>query len=234
MVSKLRAEYFEALGFEDPCLAEPNTGQREFVEKALARAYELRSFEIEHYWKRATYFWGYQVAIFAALGLVAKSESKIDLLELVIVLLSGLGVLTALANALSARGSKFWQQNWEKHIDMLEDTVDGRLHKTVWAKNGRGSYSVSKVNQTLSWIFFVFWILVFATVSCISVAPHLPLVWPLIPLCAFMIGLIALVLVGAIVLCCQRSDFGEMKKNLSSRSEDGWSFVKRSAPRSKD
>ena len=47
------------------------------------------------------------------------------------VTLGGLGLLTAIANVLSARGSRFWQENWEKHIDMLEDEFEGRLYKTV-------------------------------------------------------------------------------------------------------
>jgi hypothetical protein len=49
----------------------------------------------------------------------------------VIIPLVGLGILTALANALAARGSRFWQNNWEKHIDMLEDKIEGQLYKTV-------------------------------------------------------------------------------------------------------
>ena len=36
---------------------------------ALNRAHEIRKFEIELYWKRATYFWLLQAAVFTALGL---------------------------------------------------------------------------------------------------------------------------------------------------------------------
>ena len=80
-------------------------------EAALKRAHELRSFEIEHYWKRATYFWAFQVAIFAAFGLIKPNDTFSEWGP-VPLLLSGLGVLTAVANMLSARGSKFWQANW--------------------------------------------------------------------------------------------------------------------------
>jgi hypothetical protein len=45
----------------------------------------------------------------------------------VTVALAGLGILTALVNTLSICGSKFWQKNWERHIEKLEDEQEGRL-----------------------------------------------------------------------------------------------------------
>ncbi|PSJ55947.1 hypothetical protein C7I85_25910 [Mesorhizobium soli] len=35
---------------------------------ALERAHEIRKFEIELYWKRATYFWILHGAVFTAIG----------------------------------------------------------------------------------------------------------------------------------------------------------------------
>ena len=127
------------------------------VRAALSRAYELRTFEIEHYWKRATYFWGFQIAIFAAFGLLWKQPAANDWSPITVAL-AGLGILTGVANALSARGSRFWQENWEHHIDMLEDTIEGRLYKTVWLDNGTISFSVSRINLYLSYYFVAFWI----------------------------------------------------------------------------
>ena len=57
-------EYFRTLGFTSD-----NTSKRE---TALNRAYKLRTFEIERDWKRADYFWGFQIVIFAAFGLLGK------------------------------------------------------------------------------------------------------------------------------------------------------------------
>jgi DUF2934 family protein len=119
-----RTRYLGTLGFYDGSEA---TAKR--LAAALKRAYRIRNFEIEHYWKRATYFWAFQVAIFAAFGLLWKQTAA---WSPVTVLLAGLGILTAVANSLSARGSRFWQENWESHIDMLEDEIEGRLYKTVW------------------------------------------------------------------------------------------------------
>jgi Protein of unknown function (DUF2934) len=131
----------------------------QMLKSALARANKNRDFEIEHYWKRATYFWAFQVAIFAAFGFLWRaSESSLSEWGPIIVGLAGLGILTAIASALSARGSRFWQNNWEKHIEVLEDFTEGRLYKTVWLTQGKVSFSVSRINQYLSYYFSVFWI----------------------------------------------------------------------------
>jgi len=123
-VSELRNRYFRTLGLG---LGAETAKLRQ---TALTRACERRDFEIEHYWKRATYFWAFQVAIFAAFGFLwGKSDSERVRSPFYLL---GLGILTAFTNTLSAFGSRFWQENWEKHIDMLEDEFEGRLYKTVW------------------------------------------------------------------------------------------------------
>lgn len=62
------------------------------------------------------------------------------------------------------RGSKVWQENWEKHIGFLEDYLNGPLFKTIVKPNLHFSYlnssypySVSKVNQMLSLFVTIFW-----------------------------------------------------------------------------
>lgn len=169
--SARRDRYFRTLGLPDR--------RGTSAKAALARAYKLRDFEIEHYWKRATYFWAFQVAIFAAFGLLWKETgTQPDQVTLawspITVALAALGILTALANALSARGSRFWQNNWEKHIDMLEDEIEGRLYKTVWLSEGKVSFSVSRVNQYLSDSFVVFWASIAFYVSCSFVVSSRP------------------------------------------------------------
>lgn len=153
-MTELRDRYLKTLGFEPDVPGEK-------LRPTLNRAYQQRSFEIEHYWKRATYFWGFEVAIFAAFGLLLSKDAH-PFLDPLTVLLTALGLLTALAHSLSTRGSKFWQENWENHIDMLEDNVEGRLYKTVWLQKGNVSYSVSGVNVALTDYFAVFWF--FATI----------------------------------------------------------------------
>ncbi len=153
-MTDLRRRYFETLALPNYPPAKPPPPS---LVNVLDRAHELRKFEIEHYWKRAQYFWGFQVAIFAAFGLLWKETTTSPWQPLAFAL-TALGLLTAIANTLSAAGSKFWQKNWEYHIDLLEDRVEGRLHKTIWVPEGRVAYSVSGVNQTLGLCFIAFWL----------------------------------------------------------------------------
>ena len=78
-----------------------------------------------------------------------------------------LGLIFSLAWYLVNKGSKFWQENWEKHLDLTEDKVIGSLYKTTISKETYSSFwnptkayavSVSKVNQILSLFVFLVWV----------------------------------------------------------------------------
>lgn len=158
-----RKVYFATVDLREPQGPMPNgpdgkpTEEKAQLQAALTRAYQLRNFEIEHYWKRATYFWAFQIASFAAYGLLLKEDSSSPALYAVAPV-AMIGLVTAVANLLSAEGSKFWQNNWERHIDLLEEPFEGRLHKTVWLHNGKVGYSVSRINETVSKALIAFWI----------------------------------------------------------------------------
>ena len=175
-MSKNRLAYFKALGLPAPATkprkssaatAETDDPDRQARLAALNRSHEIRQFEIELYWKRATYFWLLQAAVFTALGLIWKDGDK-DIPHIIPVALASLGLLTSAAGWLSAQGSKFWQENWERHIDMLEDEFEGKLHKTAWVGRMGVRWSVSNINDRLILFFVAFWLLVF-TVVCFSV-----------------------------------------------------------------
>lgn len=137
--------------------------------KALERALDIRKFEIDLYWKRATYFWTFIAATLA--GFVAiqasPSQNKTDLL----VLLCNLGIVFSFGWLCANRGSKYWQENWENHVDMLEDPVNGPLYKVIlsrgepnglteWAVHlltGPSPISVSKINQLISVFVTLMW-----------------------------------------------------------------------------
>ena len=131
-----RKKYYKLFELRD----EPNTRGNELnkektykYEEALNRAWKNRDFEIEMYWKRATYFWVFLATTFAGYFALLtvdmdKVENKIDvyLLELVII---SLGICFSLSWFLVNRGSKKWQENWEAHIDILENKVTGPIYK---------------------------------------------------------------------------------------------------------
>lgn len=133
---------------------------------ALQRAHDIREFEIELYWKRANYFWLLQAAVFAAVGLTWKAEGA-ALPEILPIGLASLGVITAWGGWLANQGSKFWQQNWEHHIDMLEAEFEGNIYKTVYVGPLGISWSLTRVSEALSLCFTVFWffVLILATLT---------------------------------------------------------------------
>ncbi|MEI6287678.1 MAG: hypothetical protein WCP79_14335 [Bacillota bacterium] len=148
--------------------AEPNKR----IQAALEKALDIRKFEIELYWKRAHYFWAFIVTIYATFFLVYKElPSNNDTLNKSILLfcLSTLGFIFAIGWHMVNRASKFWQQNWEHHVDALEDNVYGPLYKTVIVKPEHGvmkgcwysplgayPFSVSNVNCLLSFCIIIF------------------------------------------------------------------------------
>ena len=78
--------------------------------KALTAALDTRKFEIELYWKRATYFWAFIAVTFAAYGLVQRLDT--DDKTFMSFFLSCLGFILSFGWVLANRGSKQWQENW--------------------------------------------------------------------------------------------------------------------------
>jgi ABC-type xylose transport system permease subunit len=146
-MDKFREHYLQALGTND--------------ESKLAAlqetAHSIRQFEIELYWKRAAYFWAFQLVSFAALGLLFK-DGKVTIPQL-LAIPSSIGVITAFAGVLTARGSKFWQENWEAHVDLLEGQAGQRLTQVVMCRRP-AQFSVSRVNECLLYLLTGSWMVV--------------------------------------------------------------------------
>jgi hypothetical protein len=142
-------------------------------ERALNLALEIRKFEIELYWKRATYFWAFIAVALAGYVtvLVAKGLSDAEKGQALLTA-SCLGIVFSVAWYFVNRASKFWQENWEKHVDLLEDAEIGPIYKTVlsdedlrfWHLFKPYRFSVSKLNQILSlFVVLLFSLLTAAT-----------------------------------------------------------------------
>ena len=140
-------------------------------EKAFEHALDIRKFEIDLYWKRATYFWTFIAATlagYAAIHVAAEQTSRPDLL----VVISCLGIAFSFGWFCVNRGSKQWQENWENHVNMLEDGVIGPLYKITLKRpppvgvaghisefiTGPSPLSVSKINQIISLYVTVLWL----------------------------------------------------------------------------
>lgn len=117
-------------------------------EKAYEVAQETRKFEIELYWKRATYFWAFITTIYVAYYKILVNVYCKDFGHFPLVVLSGMGLFFAIAWILVAKGSRHWQENWETHVSLLEDEITGPLYKIY---NPR-SFSVTKVNLCAGYV----------------------------------------------------------------------------------
>lgn len=135
-------------------LANFNTEEsRERAKAAFDKAWETRNFEIELYWKRANYFWAFQIPVFAAYFALMSSNQNFP--KVIIYLVCCVGIIVSLAWKLINVGSKDWQRHWETHIDFLEDNFTGPLYKTV---SKIKTFSVSKINELVSLFFLLIWI----------------------------------------------------------------------------
>lgn len=132
-----------------------NGRQKVDIETTYKKAWEAKNFEIEHYWKRANYFWAFQVASFAGYFTFISSkgyETNPQVLYFIICI----GFITCLAWIFTNKGSKTWQRHWEIHVDMLENEITGPLYKIVTAPK---TYSVSKINEIVSRFINSIWII---------------------------------------------------------------------------
>jgi hypothetical protein len=135
--------------------------------KAFEKAHEIRIFEIELYWKRATYFWAFIAATFAGYFAIYSSVNTPQ--NDILFLLNCLGIVFSFSFYLVNRVSKYWQLNWEKHVDMLEDEISGPLYKTTIDPSnyklhnliGPLSLSPTKINEISSLFVFFMWIFLF-------------------------------------------------------------------------
>jgi hypothetical protein len=68
-----------------------------------------------------------------------------------------LGLVFSVAWLLVIKGSKRSQENWEAHIDELEDTISGPLYKTVYTEKKKPYYSVSNISEFMAWAVIGTW-----------------------------------------------------------------------------
>ncbi len=114
-------------------------------------ANKCRDKEIDRSWERGKYFWAFILASYTAhfsiYGMIfygdkfTKSCSTVTgylgvlkqtpyFIKLSLLITSFLALFFCVSWVLINKGSKFWQKNWEAHVDMLEEGVSGALYKT--------------------------------------------------------------------------------------------------------
>jgi hypothetical protein len=133
-----------------------------------------------------------------------------------------IGVITALAGYLTARGSKFWQENWEAHVDLLEHEIGVRLTQVVLCRKPP-QFSVSRINQllllllTLAWGIALFCGAVALTLTGLPSAPEVPKwLWP------FPAGIAIVILIGVVCCIMYRSNRTSFTGRTYSFGEANW------------
>ncbi|MEA5104469.1 hypothetical protein [Pantoea sp. S18] len=117
------------------------------IKEAYSKSHDIRKFEIDLYWKRATYFWLFMVALFTLIGLAIKSDDHFILAITPLVCI--FGILISQSFNFANKGSKYWQEHWEKNLDMLEFYVSGDLYK-IKTETKDNKPSVSFINEYIS------------------------------------------------------------------------------------
>ncbi|POD99245.1 RipA family octameric membrane protein [Pectobacterium odoriferum] len=137
------------------------------LREAYNKSHDIRKFEIELYWKRATYFWTLTAALITFLGLAVTTyfgKSTIaDPIKILSVSLAItiLGLLLTIITLFMSQAGKYWQTNWEYHINSLEFIFSGNLHKTHLKNKKNEIFSISKLNESAQFLFVVFWAMSF-------------------------------------------------------------------------
>lgn len=136
-------------------------------EKIVEYAADTRKFEIDLFWRRSVFFWGFLITAFAAYAVISKDTKDSD----IVLAIAGFGLVCSVAWTLANRGSKYWQGAWEAKLETYEEQVFGihlfKEHYTpnknelywwgVWSKNWH--YSVSRLATALSDFTVGVWIL---------------------------------------------------------------------------
>jgi cell division protein FtsW (lipid II flippase) len=125
---------------------------------ASVRALE---FELEQFWKRSLFFWGFIAGAFVAFS----AADKHLLLQGVI---ASFGFVCSVVWTLANRGSKFWYENWEIKLIEAETCVTGKHYGEVREKASekeflkkwlqRSRYSPSRLTIVLSDYVAVLWL----------------------------------------------------------------------------
>ncbi|EAW8702243.1 hypothetical protein ACFJ30_003780 [Salmonella enterica] len=62
-------------------------------------------------------------------------------------LLSNMGLVFTFSWYLVNRGSKYWQENWENHLDHMENKITGPLYKTILERPKVSNKENSKIDH---------------------------------------------------------------------------------------
>lgn len=127
-------------------------------ERRFEVAVQIRNFEIELFWKRSVFFWGFISAAFVGYAALRKLNPDLGFV------VACFGMVCSCAWTLLNRGSKYWQESWEAKVENSEAEVTGKffaqeesVQRKGWWLRAR-QFSVSKLAIALSDYVFLLWL----------------------------------------------------------------------------
>jgi len=141
----------------------------------LKYAADVRRFEIERFWHRSLFFWGFISVAFVAYSQLAKNGGDLPFY------IACFGSVCSVAWTLQNRGGKYWQEAWEQKVESVEDAVLGaplfRNREPLQRKGfwGAQTFSVSKLAIAMSDFTVLVWVVlaVKAFPLCSSMLDHI-------------------------------------------------------------
>jgi len=135
----------------------PSSTERERDLKRFEVAVQIRNFEIDLFWKRSLFFWGFIAAAFAGYATLRGKNADLSLV------VACFGMVCSCAWTLLNRGSKYWQEAWETKVERYEEPVVGALFAKEEDRQDKGwwlasrKFSVSKLAIALSDYVLLLW-----------------------------------------------------------------------------
>ena len=144
---------------------------REKYKEKFKVSLETRNFEIELFWKRSLFFWGFIASAFLAFATLEKDKSNYA------IVIANFGMVCSFAWTLANRGSKFWIDNWEDKLFYYENYFEkGLFAKPIGTEDKffpcyKKRFSVSKLAIALSDFTFIIWlgIVIVKTLNSLSI-----------------------------------------------------------------
>lgn len=162
----------------------------QFLIKAFETAVETRKLEIQLFWNRSLFFWGFIASAFIAYAWLRRFSSDISLV------IACFGLVCSVAWSFGNRGSKYWQESWETKVEEImkcweelwKTEVDDIKFSVIWSMFSKQEkiqnkncwlrarkFSVSKLAIALSdytiflWLSVIVWefVRMFRTTTCI-------------------------------------------------------------------
>jgi len=150
----------------------------------LSYAAEVRRFEIERFWQRSLFFWGFIGAAMVAYATLGRDS-------LAQLLIGCFGLLSSLAWTLANRAGKYWHESWEQKVERYQCEVLGTdlfsRKESLRSKGvlGAARYSASKLTIAMSDLSLALWALL--VIRALQIDPRAAISWPAAAIVGFTI-----------------------------------------------